>query len=67
MRTFLRFMFPILNSLLYITLLLMVLTWPATQYPINISYILGIWETNFLIPPINAVLMGGCRRTREEY
>ena len=45
-RTPLRIMFPILNLILYITLLIMVLTWPATQYPINIASILGILTTN---------------------
>ena len=42
MRTLLRVVSPILNLLFYITLLLMVLTWPATQYPIKIAYILGV-------------------------
>ena len=36
----------------------MVLTWPAIQYPINIVSILGIFTTNFLIPPMDAELMG---------
>ena len=50
-RTLLRIMFPVLNLLLYIMLLIMVLTWPATRYPIKITFILGIWTTNCLIPP----------------
>ena len=43
----------------------MLLTWPAIQYTINISYIIGICTTNFLIPETDAELMGGHRRTRE--
>ena len=58
-------MSPIINLLLYITLLLMVLTWPVTQYPIKIALIMGIWEANCLIPPTYAALMGGLIRTRE--
>ena len=50
---------------MYITLLIIVLTWPAIQYPIKIASILGIWTTNFLIPPTDVELMGGHRRTRE--
>ena len=65
MGTLLRIMSPILNLSFYITLLIMVLTWPATQYPINIVSILGIWTTNCLIPPTDAEMMGGNRRTRE--
>ena len=61
MRTLLRIMFPILNLLLYITLLIMVLTWPVTHYLIKIACILGIWTINCLIPPTDAELMGGCR------
>ena len=39
----------------------------ATQYPIKISSITGIWTTNCMIPPIDAELMGGCRHMRERY
>ena len=56
---------PVLKSLLYITLLIMVLTCPATQYPINIASILGIWTSNCLIPSTEAELMVGCRCTRK--
>ena len=45
-RILLRIMLTILNLLLYITLLIMGFTWPATQYPINIASILGIFTTN---------------------
>ena len=53
-RTPLRIMFPILNLILYITLLIMFLTCPAIHYPINISSILGIWNTNCLIQKTDA-------------
>ena len=43
----------------------MVITCTAIQYPIMITYILGIWTTNFLIPPTDAEMMGGHRRTGE--
>ena len=42
MSILLTIMSPILKLLLYITPPLMILTWPATQYPINIESILGI-------------------------
>ena len=63
-RTLLRIFFLVFNLLFYITLLIMVLTWPAIQYPINITSILGIWKTNFLITPTDTELMGVQRRTR---
>ena len=63
MRNLLRVIPPILNLLKYITLILMVRTCPTTQYPINISSILGIWETKFPIPQIDTELMVGCRFT----
>ena len=66
-RTLLRIMPHILNLLLYITILIMVLTWPATYYPIKIKSIIGIWNINRLIPPTDAEIMGGNRRTREGY
>ena len=65
MSTLIRVMSPILNLLLYITLILMALTWTATHYPINISSIIGIWATNCLITPMEAELMDRCRRMRE--
>ena len=43
----------------------MILTWTTIQNSINISSILGIWTTNFLIPPTEAELMGGHIRMRE--
>ena len=60
-------LFPILHLFFYIKLLIIVLTWPAIQYPIKVSSILGIWTTNCLIPPTDAELMGGNRCTREGY
>ena len=66
MRTLLR-IFLVLDLLLYITLLVMVLTWPSVQYPINVASIIGIWTINCLIPPTDVELMGGHRRTSEEY
>ena len=45
----------------------MVLTCTATQYTINIAFILGILEKNCFIPPMDAELIGGCSRTREGY
>ena len=67
MRNLLRIISPILNLLLYIELLVMVITCTTTQYPIMIKFILGIWTTNCLIPPTDAGLIGGHRRTRERY
>ena len=64
-RNLLRVMCSILNLLLYITLLLIILTWPTTQYPINIASILGIWEKYYLIQPTDTELIGGYRCTRE--
>ena len=58
-------MYPILNLLLYITPLLMFLACPSTQYPIDISSILGIWATNCLILPTYAELMVRRECTRE--
>ena len=43
----------------------MVLTYPAIQYPIKISSIIGVCTTNGLIPLKDAELMGGHRCTRE--
>ena len=43
MRILLRFMSPILNLLLPITLLFVVLTWTTIRYPIKITSILDIW------------------------
>ena len=59
MRILLRYTTPVLDLSFYITLLLMVLTWTAIQYPINIKSNLGIWTTNYLIPPMGAELIGG--------
>ena len=56
---------PIINLLLYITLLPMVLTLPVTQYPIKIASILRFWATNFLIPTMDTEFMGGFRCTSE--
>ena len=68
MSNLLRIMLPILKLLLYTMLLIMVLTWPATQqYPINIVSILGIWNKNFLILLLYADIMGGHICTREVY
>ena len=44
LRTLRRVISPILNLLLYITLLIIVLTCTATQYPIKIASVLGISE-----------------------
>ena len=65
MRNLLWTPLPILNLLLYITLLIMVLTWPVIQYPINIASIIGIWKTNYIILPTDVELMGGYRLMRE--
>ena len=65
MRTLLRIFSPVLKLFLHITLLIMLLTWPATQYPIKVAYILGIWKINCLIPPTDTENMGRHRRTRE--
>ena len=63
--TLLWVMPPIINLLLYFALLHMFLTWPVTQYPINIASILGIWATDCLAPPMDAEVMVGHRRTME--
>ena len=60
-------MSPILNLLLYIIPILMVLTHTSTQYPLLVESIIYIWTKNCLIPPTDAELMGGCRRTGEVY
>ena len=57
--------FPVVKSLLYITLLIVVLICPAIQYPINIASILGIWTTDFLITQTDAELIGVHRYKRE--
>ena len=44
-RTLLRIFSPILKLLLHITLLFMVFTWTAIQYPIKVASILGIWKS----------------------
>ena len=54
MMTLLRITPPIINLLLYITLLIMVLTRPTTKYPIKIVSIIEIWNKNFLLPPMYA-------------
>ena len=56
-------MYPIISLFLYITILLMVINWPAIYYPIKISFILGIWETKCLIPTTDTELTGGRRCT----
>ena len=65
MRTVLRIFFPILKLFLHIILLIMVLTWMAIQYSINMESIIGIWKINCLIPPMDTIMMGRHRRTRE--
>ena len=60
----LRMMPHILNLFLHVILLLMVLTWPSIQYPINITSILGIRETNFIIPPSETEFIGKRRSMR---
>ena len=65
MKTLLRIFSPILSLLLLITLLFMVLTYPAIQYPIKVESILGIWKINCLIPPTDAELMARHGRTSE--
>ena len=37
---------PTIHLLLHITILIMVLTWPAIQYPIEVASILGIFTIN---------------------
>ena len=58
---------PIFNLLLYITMLVMALTYPAIQYSIMIVYIPGIWTKNCLIPLTDTGLVGGYRRTMERH
>ena len=53
------------NLLLCITLLLMVLACPTTQYPINIESIIRIWATQYLIPPAYVELMDEHRHMME--
>ena len=65
MRSPLRTPLPILNLILYFTLLIIFLTWPAIKHPIKFASILGICTTNCLIPPMNAEQMGGHRHTKE--
>ena len=43
----------------------MVLTWPTIKYPFKIVSILGIFTTNYLIPPMDAKLMGRHSLMRE--
>ena len=65
MRILLRVMYPILNLFLHITLIFIVLSWPAIHYPIKSTPILGNWAKKCLAPPIYAELMVGRRHTRE--
>ena len=44
-RILLRTMTPVFDLFFYIKLLLVVLTWPTIQHPINIKFILVIWTT----------------------
>ena len=67
MRILLRVTSPVLNLFLHITLLLMFLIWPASQYLIKITSIKGIWETNCLIPATDAELMVRHIHMREVY
>ena len=60
-----KYFSPIFNLLLYITLIIMFLTWPAIQYPIKTKYIIGIWSTNCMIPPTGVELMVVQRLTKE--
>ena len=59
-----NFMSPILNLFLYITLILLFLIWTSIQFPIKFLSIIGIGETNWLIPTIDVELMGGLGCTR---
>ena len=43
----------------------MVITLTAIQHPIKITYIIGIFKTNSLVPPTYAELMGGHRHMKE--
>ena len=60
-----RFLLRVIILFLYIILLLIVLTWPAIQYPINISSILVILSTKCLIPLKYAEPVGLRQRTKE--
>ena len=64
-RNFLTIFSPILRLFLHITLLIVVLTWLAIHYPIKVSYILGVFKINCLIPTTDAELMVRHRRTME--
>ena len=67
MRILIRVMSPILDLSLYITLPLMILTCPTIQYYVNITSTLVIWETNWLIPPMDTEIMHRLRCKREGY
>ena len=43
----------------------MVLNRPSIHHPIKVASIIGIWTINYLIPSMEAELMGRQRRTRE--
>ena len=58
MRIILLVISPILNIFLHSRIILMVLTWPAIQYPIKTSSVLGISSTKLLIPLTDAEVMG---------
>ena len=58
-------MTPVIDPIIYFTLLLMVLTLTFIKYAIKIMPDLGVWKLNYFIPPNNAKLMGGHQSTRE--
>ena len=64
-RTLLRIFSPILKSLFHVTLLVMVLTWPAIHFSVKVASILVIYKINCLVLPMDVEMVGSHRRTRE--
>ena len=59
-------MTPILDLIIYIELIIMVLTWTFSKYPINITSDLRNWKINCPIQPVEDAELMGVRRHFKE-
>ena len=58
---------PVIDLMIYFTLLRMVLTLNFIKYANKIMQALGVWKLKYLIPPKYAKPMDGRHRKREGY
>ena len=54
MKTLLRIIYPILDLILHFTLYIIISTWSVTPYPVKNASMVGVWNMNFLITPIDS-------------